>query len=716
MFSYPLLFFAQLSEEEQTKVAELKLKIETAKHDSTVVKAWMDWDNIIYVADPDLDLTLNLQIDSLCTINLVKKQSEKEKNFFVKSKSFALNNIGLIYKHEGDYAKAIKYYKEGLELSESVDDKAGIANSYNNIGNVYRNQGNYAKAIEYYTQSLKLNEEIENKVGVAISMNNIGIIYEFQGNLDKAIEYYTLSLAMEEELGNKKGIAASYGNIGNIYSDKKEYDKALEYMMKSIQLKEEIGNQKGIAITLINVGNIYKSQNNFQKAIETYTQSFEINQNYGNKQGTSMCLNSIGMVYMDLKDNKKALTYCTQALEIAQEVGAALEIKNASQALWEIYKKLGNSDKALAMYELYVATKDSVLSEQNHKEVVNQTYKYAYEKQAAADSVKAAEANKVKDALLAAEKAENKQHQLEAEQQEQQKYYLFGVLALALLFGGFIYNRFRVTRAQKNIIEEQKEQVDKAFDELEEKNREILDSIIYAKRIQNAVLPPTKLVKEYLHDSFVIYQPKDIVAGDFYWLEHKDNKVLFAACDCTGHGVPGALVSVICVNGLNRSVREHGLTDPGKILDQTRELVISEFEKSEDEVKDGMDISLVSLEGNLAKWAGANNPLWIIRAGELLEYKPDNQPIGKYAKPSPFTTHEIELKKGDTLYVFTDGYQDQFGGEKGKKLKAANFKKLLLSIQSETMDTQKQLIEDHFETWKGQFEQIDDICVIGVRV
>ncbi|CAG5082352.1 tetratricopeptide repeat protein [Parvicella tangerina] len=712
----PFLTGAQLSLEEKNKIAALRIKIENASHDTTIIQAWIDWDNMIYVADPDLDLALNKKIDSLCEKNLAKKNSKKEKEFYVKSRSFALNNIGLIYKHQGDYALAIEYYEDGLALSESVDDKKGIANSYNNIANVYRNQGNYAKAIEYYMLALTLNEEIENKTGISMCLNNIGILYEFQGEYDKAVEYYSKSLEIDKELGNKKGIAASYGNIGNIYSDEFEYAKAIEYMMKSLELKKEMGNQSGIAITLINLGNVYKGLEDYDKAIEYYTESLQINEELGNLQGKAMCLNNIGVVYVKQNLHQEALKYCSKSLDISKELGAIIEIQNASKTLWEIYKTIGEPAKALEMHELYVVSKDSVLSMQNQKEVLNQAYKYAYEKQATADSIKAAEANKVKDALLAAEQAENKQHQLEAEQQELQKYYLIGFLGLALLFGGFIYNRFRVTRTQKNTIEDQKNIVDRAYDELEEKNKEILDSIVYAKRIQNAILPPPKLVKEYLSNSFVLYLPKDIVAGDFYWVEHRDDKILFAACDCTGHGVPGALVSVICVNGLNRSVREHGLTDPGKILDKTREMVIAEFEKSEDEVHDGMDVSLASLEGNKLEWAGANNPLWLVRNGELIVYKPDHQPIGKYTQPTPFTTHSIDLQKGDTIYVFTDGYQDQFGGDKGKKLKAANFKKLLLSIQGETMPNQKQIIEAHFNKWKGEFEQIDDVCVIGVRV
>jgi len=258
--------------------------------------------------------------------------------------------------------------------------------------------------------------------------------------------------------------------------------------------------------------------------------------------------------------------------------------------------------------------------------------------------------------------------------------------------------------------------VESAHDELEEKNQEIMDSIVYAKRIQSAILPPAKLVKEYLQESFILYKPKDVVAGDFYWMEHKDGKVLFAAADCTGHGVPGAMVSVVCNNALNRSVREHGLTDPGEILNKTREIVVAEFEKSEEEVKDGMDIALCSIEGMKLQYAGAYNPLWIIRNGEVIETQGNKQPIGQFDNPEPYKTHSINLEKGDTIYIFSDGYVDQFGGEKEKKFKAKAFRELLLSIQDKAMEEQKKSIDEAFETWKGDLEQIDDVCVIGIRV
>jgi len=276
-------------------------------------------------------------------------------------------------------------------------------------------------------------------------------------------------------------------------------------------------------------------------------------------------------------------------------------------------------------------------------------------------------------------------------------------------------------RMQKEVVEKQKKEVENQKGIIEETHKEITDSISYARRIQNAILPPYKLIKQYLPESFILYKPKDVVAGDFYWMEKMEGRILIAAADCTGHGVPGAMVSVVCNNGLNRSVREYGLTDPGGILNMTRDIIVQEFEKSENDVNDGMDIALCKLDfkspsQTVLHYAGAHNPLWIIRNNEILETKANKQPIGKFHKPQPFTTHTFELQKGDTIYLFSDGYVDQFGGEKGKKFKATKFRKLLLSVQNKPMEEQRVIIDETFEAWKGNLEQVDDVCVIGVRI
>ncbi|MCF8425037.1 MAG: SpoIIE family protein phosphatase [Bacteroidia bacterium] len=276
----------------------------------------------------------------------------------------------------------------------------------------------------------------------------------------------------------------------------------------------------------------------------------------------------------------------------------------------------------------------------------------------------------------------------------------------------------RAKKAKKNILE-QKIIIEQQKHLVEEKNREILDSIEYALRIQTAILPPQKIVKHYLENSFILYKPKDIVAGDFYWMETFEDLILFAACDCTGHGVPGAMVSVVCHNAINRAVREFGLKQPSKILDKTAEIVIESFSKSEEEIKDGMDISLCAynIKTKQLEWSGANNPLWLLQNGELIETKADKQPIGMNENWKPFTNHQFTLNSGDVIYLFTDGYADQFGGEAGKKkLTKKRFKEQVLSIQNLSMQEQGITLDKFIVDYRKEIEQIDDILVMGVKV
>lgn len=319
---------------------------------------------------------------------------------------------------------------------------------------------------------------------------------------------------------------------------------------------------------------------------------------------------------------------------------------------------------------------------------------------------------------------------------------------LVLLFTIYILKAYRdkhksndLLRTQKQEIEEKNgllkdanEEILLAKHEIEEQNHEILDSINYAKRIQTAILPPDSYWNEKLPNSFVLYLPKDIVAGDFYWMDMIENEVLFAAADCTGHGVPGAMVSVVCHNALNRAVREFGMHQPAEILDKVTDLVINTFERSDHEVKDGMDISLVGLTMDTMQleFAGAHNPLWIVRKGNkeyedldlnmeldgksLYELKADKQPVGKFAYRKNFTYHKIKLLKGDIIYLSSDGFPDQFGGAKGKKLKSKSFKKMLIELSDTNIKDQKTFLENAFAEWKGEFEQLDDVCVIGVKV
>ena len=331
------------------------------------------------------------------------------------------------------------------------------------------------------------------------------------------------------------------------------------------------------------------------------------------------------------------------------------------------------------------------------------------------------------------------------------------ILCIIIIIVLFIKYRERKLIKEKKELEQkvkertlevmmQKEEIEQQKEVIEEKNKDITDSINYAKRIQEAILPKEEERKNLLQNSFVLFKPKDIVSGDFYWILEKDEKIIFVAADCTGHGVPGALMSMIGSSLLNQIVGEKGCCMPNQILDQLRVEIIKVLRQSgaADESKDGMDACICMYDKNSRKlyFSGANNSLFFVRKNgelqdknnqhlkadlenenyKLYEIKSDKQPVGFYLKQTPFTLHEINIQQEDTVYLCSDGYADQFGGPKGKKFMSKKFKELLLSVQNKDMNEQHLLMEESIENWKNYdrslgsgYEQVDDILVIGVR-
>ena len=625
--------------------------------------------------------------------------------------SNALINIGYVYDATGNLQKALEYYHQSLKDKEEINDKRGIATCLNNIGLVYKKQGLSIKTVEYYHRALKIQEEINDKNGVATSLNNIAIVYFQQGDIQKALDYNKKALKLREEIKDVPGIGMSLNNIGYIHNKQGQIDVALEYYKRSLKNYESVNNRRGMATSLSNIGLMYKRKNNFSLAFECLNKALKLQEEVNDVNEISTTLASLANTLVKEGKINEAFPYAEKSLQIADKLGYPEKIAQSTFQLYEVFQKQNKPGQALEMYLRYISMRDSLTNQETRKASLKTQFQYDYDK---------------KEAIL--KEQQDKERLLAETKSNHQKVIIWCVIAgfvLVLVFSIFIFNRLQITRRQKIIIEKQKKEVEFQKHIVEEKQKEILDSITYAKRLQEAILPTETNWLELLPNSFVLYKPKDIVAGDFYWLEKIKDKVFFAAADCTGHGVPGALVSVVCSNALNRTVLEFGITNPGEILDKTRELVISTFEKSDKEVKDGMDISLCCLntKTNVLLWAGANNPLWILsqKDGEIIEdsfaeYVPDKQPIGKYAEQKPFTTHEIQLKKGDSLYVFTDGYADQFGGPKGKKFKYKQVKETLMAIAFLKPQEQKNKLDALFENWKGNLEQIDDVCVVGIKI
>jgi serine phosphatase RsbU (regulator of sigma subunit)/Tfp pilus assembly protein PilF len=677
-------------------------KYHSAKHDTDKLNA------LNYIVEESWDDEIwpkyNYWIYEFVKEKLKAYQAEKAsannlvQNFLSNSLASALNNIGFFHQKRGNISLGLEYYNYGLEIYETLNDKKGIAKAYNNIGNVFHNQGDIPLALEYYHKSLKIKQEINDKKGIAYTYNNIGYIYRSNGEIALALNYYQKGLKIQEEIGDRKGIAQCYNNIGIIHRAHGNTELTLEYLLKSLKIREEIQDKSGMANSYSNIGHIHNDQGNYALALEFFNKSIRIQEEIQDKHGMSQSYSSIGNLQLDKGFYAAAKEMGEAGLKIAFELGFPDEIERNASLLSKVAQKQGNWREAFEMRDLAIRMRDSINNEESKKATAHQHIKYEYEK---AQALK--------------EKEHEKLMAIAAEKEEKQKIISsasVGAFILVLGFLIFVFNRLKVTRQQKQIIET-------THQKLTEHHKEIQDSIRYAKRIQEAILPSLNSIQKELKDGFVVYKPKDVVAGDFYWLEHTQGEIVhFAAADCTGHGVPGAMVSVVCSNALSKSLLEERAATTGELLDKTRDIVIKRFAKSGEEVKDGMDISICAIDftNMRMQWSGANNPLWLIRDGEITEYKPDKQPIGMHSNIHPFTTHKIELKKNDCLYLFTDGFQDQFGGLKGKKYKTSQLKERLLNIHQHPMDEQKNILEKEFENWKGQNEQIDDVCIIGVRI
>ncbi|MBA3664895.1 MAG: tetratricopeptide repeat protein [Bacteroidetes bacterium] len=674
----PLLFlciYLSFCSTAQTKqIDSLKLALKTAKEDTNKINVLNKLSlKLYYIPNYDSSLVYAKQAIALSS-SLPFRQGKG----WAKGIAQASNIIGFICLHQGNYPEALKNYFSVSKIREEFNDKEGIADSYNNIGNVYYRQGNFIDALKSHFTALKIRVEIKDQRGRANSHNNIGNVYASQANYPEALKNYFAALRIREETNDKKGTADSYNNIGIVYSKQGDYSEALKNQLLALNIHEVLKDKAGIAASFTN----------------------------------------IGATYLELKNYKEAKVYSTKALGLAKEIGHLEIIKEASQALCAIYASTGRHKEALEYYKAYITARDSLVNEENTKKTVQQSMQYEFDKKESATKLE----QEKKDAIADAES-------------RKQKIVIAAIsigLLLVLVLALVVFRNLRINKkknliiqSQKEAVEKQKELVDeknKIVEEqklhIEEKHKEITDSINYAQRIQKAILPPPEYINQYIPYNLVLYKPKDIVAGDFYWMETIEDLIFIAAADSTGHGVPGAMVSVVCSNALDRSLKEFKETHTGKILDKTRQLVVDTFAKSSADVKDGMDISLLCIDNKNKRvfWSGANNSLWYIQENQLTEIKADKQSIGKTDNPKPFTTHKIEYKKNTTFYLFTDGFADQFGGPKGKKFKYKQFSDLLLNINHLPLEQQAQLINESFENWRGSLEQVDDVCVLGIKL
>ena len=626
-------------------------------------------------------------------IDICKKISDKKKM------ATCTTNIGIVFWLKGELPKALEKYQEGLKIQLEINDSTGAAGTYVNVGNVYLYQSDFPHALESYQKGQSIYEKVNDLTGIASCVSNIGAIYNHLKLYDKAISNYQKGADLFFQINKKSKAAIALNGIGVIYSNKKEFEKAITYYKKALALDEETKDDKGITYSLIYIGDGLMTLKKYEESREALLRSLKISETLGDKTAIISDLSHLGSVSVSLKEYKKAEDYLNQSLKLATENDAKAELQSVYKYLSELYRQTNRPGPAFDFFKMFTELHDSANDEEHTSELTQNQMQYEFDKQK--------EISKIEQNKIDLEKEAELKHQKLIRNS-----FVTGS-ALLLILAFVIYKSLRQKNKANIEISKQKEII-------QEKNKDITDSINYAKRIQDAIFPDKEIKYKIFPDAFIMLHPRDIVSGDFYWFSEKNGKRLIAAADCTGHGVPGAFMSMIGNAFLNETVNEKGVTQPGQVLSELRYLVIKALKQTGagGEQRDGMDISLLSFSSdNTVEWAGANNPLWLIRKGELIEYKPDKRPISFYAgKGLPFTNHKIELQTGDSLYIFTDGYADQFGGPKGKKYKYAQLKETLLSIQNMPMLKQEEILMQKLKDWQGNLEQVDDICIIGVRV
>ena len=711
---------------------ELKKKQE----DTTKIKLYLELGKIFSRQSPDsgyyyFDLSLKLA-------NKISSQ---------KDIAMSLKSIGKVLTDKGSYDEALKSYEKAIKIAQELEDSTLLSACFNNTGLVYKYKGDYDQAQTYFMKALKIAEAQKDDRMISYVLIGLGNIMKDQKEFEKALEYYLKAKIIIEESGDKMGMSWCYNNIGIVYWSLDEIEKALEYYFKAIKVNEDLNDKGGVASCYNNIGLIYKGKGEKQKAIDFFNKSLKLKQELGDLNGVATNLNNLAATYISLKEYHKAIEFAKKGAEISEEIGVLVMLETNYLNLSVAYDSLGNYKEAYRYQKLYKSINDSIYNIETRKQITEIDTKYQAEK-------KQLELDKMQKQ----KELDNKTIEAQQETAKKQQIIIFSAISgflIVLVFSFVLLRLFREKRkanillAIKNTeITQQKEEIEAQRDEIEaqrdtviiqknnieEQKKEITDSITYAKRIQNAILPSGEYANNILGEHFILFKPKDIVSGDFYWSTKINEWLIVAVADCTGHGVPGAFMSMLGVSFLNEIVRKKEVTKSSEILNHLRLSVIEALQQkgASGEQKDGMDISVlvINTETYNAQWAGANNPLYIVKSQKskvksvldklsdfgLEELKGDKMPIAIYPQMKDFTNHEFTLQKGDVIYLFTDGYADQFGGPKGRKFMYRQLKELLVLNYEKPMSMQMEILQNAFEEWKGNYEQIDDVTILGIRI
>jgi serine phosphatase RsbU (regulator of sigma subunit) len=535
-------------------------------------------------------------------------------------------------------------------------NEEGYSQSHTFLARVHDSYGDYDTALKHAQLAVDSAADMDYKEGEGDALTTLGLIHNRLCDFTHSLPVFKKGMEIRKELGNHKALASSLNLIARTYLLSNDLEQSMNYYQQSLELREKINDISGLPWTYIGMASLQERQENYDEAIQIYEKSLELNEGHGEKRLEFLCMLGIGKAYLNLGDIQNADHYLHKAMEFAEDIGAKPLMVDVHNALGEYYESAGKLDRALAHLKRFHEIEKEVNSLESRNSLKNQQIVFATEQ----------------------------------------------------------------SRKEAEIFQLRNVELKAAFDEIEEKNSEINASIKYAERIQRAVLPPDNYIKEILPEHFILFMPRDIVSGDYYWVTQKDDKIVFTAADCTGHGIPGAFMSMLGISYLNEIVNRMKDLKADKILNKLRKHIMEALrqEGREGEQKDGMDMGLCIYDqkSKLLQFAGAYNSMYLIKNEELEEVKADRMPISiHYHGKESFTNHEMMMEKGDVIYLFSDGFPDQFGGPNGKKYMYKKMKELLLKIHLEPLAKQREMLLKEFEDWKGELEQVDDIIIMGIR-
>lgn len=652
-----------------------------------------------------------------------------------------------IYLNESKLDSGLAGGKKALEMAKEIGFKKGIGTAYNVLGRFYYERSDYKTSITNYQEAILLFHELGLKLKEAKAMIGIAPNFSGLGDIKKALEYNLNALKILESINDDSEIARAYSNIGNLYEKIEDRPQAIRYFKKCIVLSREIDNKKLLGTALYNLSRAQIALKQFHEANASILEAYNLFKELNYKIGLSYVLQNLALLATDEGDFIKAEKYYNEGIVLAKEnedknilgysyggladilmkqkryheviekLDIALPLATETENLElkvnlydnyaQVYYALGDYKKSIDNHRIYTALKDSLFKVNSSEKIAEMQTKYDADKKDQENELLVIQNNLSNETI---------------KRQKTTGIIIACGLGLTLVLLSFIFKGLQNQKRANKIIELQKQETESQKVIVEEKNKEITDSIIYASRIQNAMLTSEDYIKRWFNNEFVLFKPKDIVSGDFYWCYHDgSNKTYLVTADCTGHGVPGAMMSMLSINLLNEIICERNVTQPNEILNSLRREIIKSLNSkdSKEEANDGLDCSIIVFNHDTLnmQYACANNSFYVIRNKKIINSYTDKMPIGKSPKEDvSFEVKEIQLEKGDLIITLTDGYADQFGGNKGKKYKYKQLEELLVANTELEMSEMKNSLNDSIELWKGSLEQVDDICIIGIKI